>query len=108
VGAYWLPIRTPDPAWFRLDAYQDERSGACVVVLTGSIETHHPQVAERRDRVCARFPLREPAEAWPSVAATLVRQGGFVLFRPETPALDAAAGVVLRAHLRGRTRAGAT
>jgi GTP cyclohydrolase II len=108
VGAYWLPIRTPNPAWFWLDAYQDARSDICVVVLTAPIETHRPQVAERRDRVFDRFPLREPAEAWPPVAAQLVRQGGFALFRPESPALHAAADAVLRAHLRGRTPAGAT
>jgi hypothetical protein len=105
VGAYWLPIPTPDPAWFRLDAYQAEDAGPCVVVLTARVETSRPHVAVRRDRIRGRFPLPPAPDAWSPVAARLAREGGFAIFLPETDALDAAADAVIQAHLRGRVRA---
>jgi GTP cyclohydrolase II len=106
VGAYWLPVRTPPPIWFRLDAYQDTREGVHVVVLTAQVETDRPAVAMRHDRIRDRFPLRDPADAWPPVAATLARDGGFALFLPEGREADAAVASVLQAHLRGRARRG--
>lgn len=107
VGAYWLPVRTPPPLWFRLDAYQNAqnaREGDHVVVLTAPVETDRPAVVVRHDRIRERFPLRDPPDAWPPVAAGLARDGGFAVFLPEGRATDTTIEAVLQAHLQGRTR----
>ena len=105
VGGYWLPIRAPHPAWFRLDAYVDERTSATLVMLRHGRSAGTP-TRILWDRVRDRFPVQDRATrpairptmrpSWGAAASRIVRDGGGrALFLPEGRPFDDAAAAIL-------------
>lgn len=105
LASYLLPIRTPQPAWFRLHLYFDLAQRREWVVLThGDPARTEPLLYVHHERLFERFPLRDPAgrRRWQQAAAAMVGHGsGAALVAPGDADPDATALGLLAAHVPG-------
>lgn len=106
LASYLLPIRTPQPAWFRLHLYFDlARRRERVVLTHGDPARTAPLLHVHHERLFERFPLRAPAgrRRWQQAAAAMVRHGaGATLVVDGDAEPDATALGLLAAHVPGR------